>query len=415
MSLKPLFTSVDGVLLRVPSLDEGLAFYRDKLGHQLLWRSETAAGLALAESESELVISTELGPETDLLTESVDGAVDRFVAAGGTVLAAPKELSIGKVVVLRDPFGNDLVLLDSSKGRLTTDGQGNVTGVSKVSLRSKRLRPDSLSWLEQSYDAYPRLEDAFQAALDTSLNPRGPEMLYDLVTDLGMSPGATVVDVGCGEGAHTLKLAERFRFAVTGFDPVQRHIELGNVRLAAAAKQLPELSRRVRFELGTAEAVPVDDASIDLVWCRDVLVHVAALDRAYAEFRRILREGGHALIYQMFGTDRLEPREAEWLWKTMGVVPTSADPGRMDAAIAAAGLQVHECIDVATEWGEWTEEQAGKGSRQLLHASRLLRAPERYVAQFGQAAYDIMLGDCLWHVYAMIGKLSRRVYLLSRK
>jgi hypothetical protein len=24
-----------------------------------------------------------------------------------------------------------------------------------------------------------------------------------------------------------------------------------------------------------------------------------------------------------------------------------------------------------------------------------------------------MLGDCLWHVYAMIGKLSRRVYLLT--
>lgn len=25
----------------------------------------------------------------------------------------------------------------------------------------------------------------------------------------------------------------------------------------------------------------------------------------------------------------------------------------------------------------------------------------------------MMLGDCLWHVYAMIGKLSRRVYLLA--
>jgi ubiquinone/menaquinone biosynthesis C-methylase UbiE len=269
-------------------------------------------------------------------------------------------------------------------------------------------------WLEQYYEAYPRIEDDFQAALDTSLNPRGPEMLYDLVTGLGMSSGATVVDVGCGDGAHTLKLAERFRFAVTGFDPVQRHIELGNARLAAARQQLPELSRRVRFELGTAESVPVDDASVDLVWCRDVLVHVAALDRAYAEFRRILREGGHALVYQMFGTDRLEPREAKWLWQTMGVVLTSADPRRTDAAIAAAGLQVDECIDVATEWGEWAEEQTGKGSRQLLHASRLLRAPERYIGQFGQAAYDIMLGDCLWHVYAMIGKLSRRVYLLSR-
>jgi hypothetical protein len=24
-----------------------------------------------------------------------------------------------------------------------------------------------------------------------------------------------------------------------------------------------------------------------------------------------------------------------------------------------------------------------------------------------------MLGDCLWHVYAMIGKLERRIYLLT--
>jgi catechol 2,3-dioxygenase-like lactoylglutathione lyase family enzyme len=131
MAVKPLFMKVDAVLVRVPSVDQGLAFYRGKLGHRLLWRSETAAGLALAESESELVISTELGPETDLMTESVDSAIDRFVAAGGTILAGPTEVSIGKLVVVRDPFGNELVLLDSSKGRLTTDGQGNVTGVAE--------------------------------------------------------------------------------------------------------------------------------------------------------------------------------------------------------------------------------------------------------------------------------------------
>jgi SAM-dependent methyltransferase len=283
----------------------------------------------------------------------------------------------------------------------------------RLSLRSKRLAPGEPLWLEQSYDAYPRIEAEFQAALETSLEPRGPELLYDLVSDLRFPTGAIAVDVGCGEGRHTVKLAERFGFTVTGFDPVQRHIELANEELAAAAEQRPELARRVRFQLGKAEALPVEEGSVDLIWCRDVLVHVATLDLAYAEFRRILREGGRALVYQMFGTDRLEPREAEWLWKTAGVIPTSAEPDRTDAAIAAAGLHVEACIDVGTEWGEWTQEQAGKGSRQLLHASRLLRAPERYVAQFGQAAYDIMLGDCLWHVYGMIGKLTRRVYLLS--
>lgn len=268
--------------------------------------------------------------------------------------------------------------------------------------------------LEQFYDAYPRIEEDFQTALDTSLNPRGSEMLYDLVDGLGLAAGATVVDVGCGEGAHTLALAERFGFVVTGYDPVERHIELGRAELAEQAQQHPDLSRRVRFALGKAEALPVDDASVDLVWCRDVLVHVAALDRAYAEFRRVLRVGGHVVVFQMMGSDRLEPREAEWLWRTMGVVPASAEPGRTEAAIAEAGLRVDDRIEVGTEWGERAEEQTGTGGRQLLHASRLLRSPDRYVAEFGPAAYEIMLGDCLWHVYGMIGKLSRQVYLLTR-
>lgn len=117
---------------------------------------------------------------------------------------------------------------------------------------------------------------------------------------------------------------------------------------------------------------------------------------------------------RLFATDRLEPREAEWLWRTIGVVKTTADPARTDAAIAAAGLRVDARIDLASEWGEWSEENAGAVGRKLLHAARLLREPERYSAQFGQPAYEIMLGDCLWHVYAMIGKLERRVHLLTK-
>lgn len=33
----------------------------------------------------------------------------------------------------------------------------------------------------------------------------------------------------------------------------------------------------VRFVLGAAEALPVQDASVDLIWCKDVLVHVATV------------------------------------------------------------------------------------------------------------------------------------------
>jgi SAM-dependent methyltransferase len=268
--------------------------------------------------------------------------------------------------------------------------------------------------LDQAYDAYPRIEEEFQAALDASLSSRGPELLYDIVRDLQIPPGAAVVDVGCGEGKQALSLAERFGFDVTGFDPVHRHIELANQRLLAAADRMPEVSARVRFKVGEAEALPVDDESVDLVWCRDVLLHVAELEKAYREFRRVLLARGRVLVYQSsFATDRLEQREGEWIWKASGVVPTSADPGRTEAAIAAAGLRVDQRIEVGLEWGEWAQEQTGERGRRLLHAARLLRAPERYIEQFGQSAYDTMLADCLWHVYHMVGKLSARVYLLS--
>lgn len=37
----------------------------------------------------------------------------------------------------------------------------------------------SQTFLDESYDDYPRTEAAFQAALDESLHPRGPELLYE--------------------------------------------------------------------------------------------------------------------------------------------------------------------------------------------------------------------------------------------
>ena len=60
------------------------------------------------------------------------------------------------------------------------------------------------------YDAYPRVERAFQASLDESLEPRGPDSLYTLVDDLGLPRDARALDVGCGEGGHAVELARRF-------------------------------------------------------------------------------------------------------------------------------------------------------------------------------------------------------------
>jgi predicted enzyme related to lactoylglutathione lyase len=125
----PLIRKIDCVRFSVPDLEAGLAFYRDRLGHELTWRTATAAGLRLTESDAEIVLQTERpGVETDLKVDSADAAADRVVEAGGRVLTPPFDIQIGRCVVVADPWGNELVLLDMSKGRLVTDADGNVVG-----------------------------------------------------------------------------------------------------------------------------------------------------------------------------------------------------------------------------------------------------------------------------------------------
>jgi predicted enzyme related to lactoylglutathione lyase len=125
----PLLRKVDCVRLYVPDLEAGLAFYRDRLGHELIWRAETAAGLRLPESEAELVLQTEeQRQEVDLLVDSADEAAKFVEQAGGRVIVPPFDIQIGRCVVVEDPWGNPLVLLDISKGLLKTASEGNVIG-----------------------------------------------------------------------------------------------------------------------------------------------------------------------------------------------------------------------------------------------------------------------------------------------
>ena len=49
------FRKVDCHSIPVADLDAALAFYRDGLGHELIWRDDSAAGLRLPDSDAELV------------------------------------------------------------------------------------------------------------------------------------------------------------------------------------------------------------------------------------------------------------------------------------------------------------------------------------------------------------------------
>jgi predicted enzyme related to lactoylglutathione lyase len=132
MTLKeqlPLFRKVDCLQIPVPDLDAGLAFYRDRLGHELLWRTTTAAGLQMPDTDTELVLQTERSElEVNLLVTSVDEAITTLLQAGGTIIEPPFDIPVGRCAVARDLWGNRLVILDLSKGLFMTDEQGNVTG-----------------------------------------------------------------------------------------------------------------------------------------------------------------------------------------------------------------------------------------------------------------------------------------------
>jgi catechol 2,3-dioxygenase-like lactoylglutathione lyase family enzyme len=49
---KALFRKIDCLRIPVNDLDAGLKFYKESLGHQLIWRTITSAGLRFPENES---------------------------------------------------------------------------------------------------------------------------------------------------------------------------------------------------------------------------------------------------------------------------------------------------------------------------------------------------------------------------
>jgi catechol 2,3-dioxygenase-like lactoylglutathione lyase family enzyme len=123
-----IFRKIDCTMLKAPDLDAAMEFYSGKLGHTVLWRMENAVGFAMPETDAELVVHRQLQPQTDLLVDDADLAYRRLLDAGASSLEAPFDIAIGRCAVVRDPFGNVLVFLDQSKGRLKVDTNKTVIG-----------------------------------------------------------------------------------------------------------------------------------------------------------------------------------------------------------------------------------------------------------------------------------------------
>ncbi|WNM38085.1 methyltransferase domain-containing protein [Micromonospora halotolerans] len=112
---------------------------------------------------------------------------------------------------------------------------------------------------------------------------------HDFLRLLALPPGLRWLDVGCGTGALTATvLAEADPARVTGVDPA--------VGFLAHARDRVD-DPRAAFEVGDARALPVADASVDVVVSGLALNFVPEPARAVAEFVRVLRPGGVAAAY----------------------------------------------------------------------------------------------------------------------
>jgi SAM-dependent methyltransferase len=252
--------------------------------------------------------------------------------------------------------------------------------------------------------------ETVKAVLERSLSPRPATSLYDTVAALGIGPQHTILDIGARDARHSLELAARLGCRVIAVEPVERNVRDGVALIAAHERRY-----LVDLKQGSIEDIPVPDGSVDLVFSRDMMSHVPDIDRAFGECARVLAPDGAVVVYQTFAGPRLEPREAADLYEALATVADRMEPEGFEQAGRSAGFTVESCEVVGSQWREaWEEDGSRLSSQQLLHAARLLRARDAFVEELGEVTYRIELGNALWGVYQMIGKLEPRVYVLRR-
>jgi SAM-dependent methyltransferase len=140
--------------------------------------------------------------------------------------------------------------------------------------------------------------------------------------------GARVLDIGCGTGFHLPRFAA-LAAHVVGVEPHGRLVEYARRRCA----RLPT----VEVRQGVAQALPLPDASVDVVHARWAYFFGPGCEPGLAEIRRVVRRGGAAFIIDNDATrssfgrwfrqafPSYDPDRVERFWARQGYARDSLD------------------------------------------------------------------------------------------
>ena len=194
------------------------------------------------------------------------------------------------------------------------------------------------------------------------------------MTSLVSWAGQHVVDIGCGTGFHLPRFAETAA-SVTGVEP--------HPDLVALARRRTRALPQVTVLQGTAQALPLPDASVDVVHARWAYFFGPGCEPGLAELDRVVRRGGTALVIDndptrsTFGSwfrrghpGLPQPATVERFWSTRGWTRTAVDMGwrfssradleavvriELDEATAQAALAEHEGLEVDYAVNLWSK------------------------------------------------------------
>lgn len=186
-----------------------------------------------------------------------------------------------------------------------------------------RMAQDNLKATYEQEAVHQSWESAYR---DNPLQNRlNAAMLDRILRTIAPPPEARFLDAGCGVGAHTIAIAQR-GFDCTGVDISETILKTTRENIAAAG-----LSARARAECRSLESLGFPDGTFDVVHCRGVLMHIPQWERALAELIRVLKPGGHLVLFEA-NTQAVETtlaRAARWVRKPVSRVELT--PGGIES------------------------------------------------------------------------------------